>query len=623
MSGPPGEREAPVDPTPAEEPSRVLTPARVLILAVLMVALQLAFRGWCGYRSGWVGDDFVMINRTYAPGGHSPVALLGSYSGHMMPGPLYVTWVLMQLAPYQFALPATVMLAMQALAAFGLVRFLVVAFGARAGILAPLLLYLLSPFTVQAGLWWAAGSQAFMMHAALAWSMSSQITYLRTGKRLSALIAVLWVLVGLVFFEKTLLVVGALAFLTVAYFTRGMAADRLRQIWKTYRFSVIANTLLAVSYLAVYLRFGLDFAPGTAAHQPLGALADVMVLRSWATGIFGGPLSWRHDPAGPVSFADPPALLVVASLACLILLARELHRTRTHALRSLWLPAYFLASNVLLVAAGRAVYIGPAIGYELRYLSEMAMVTAIALALATLPVVGAVELTQPRIAGLLDRPRLVVWACSVIAVLALASTIAYVRNWDSGRQASAAWTHRLFTDARDLPPGAHVVDSAAPPYVAWAIARPANMVSHLIRPLRDDVHFGGVASAGQLRLVNEKGHIVVAAISPLRWQSHVSARHHRCQYHVSTEPARITLTEPVLVPGLWVRMGYVATGDSAVTVSAGGAAHRTDVRAGFHELYFRAGSKPFDSVKIGGLLGGAELCTDDVVVGQPIPTEGM
>jgi hypothetical protein len=211
-------------------------------------------------------------------------------------------------------------------------------------------------------------------------------------------------------------------------------------------------------------------------------------------------------------------------------------------------------------------------------------------------------------------------ACVLVAALALTSSVGYVRNWQEGRQPSAKWVSHLFADAQKLPRGAHLVDAAAPEYVAWPISAPANLVSHLVRPLRPDLVFREV-STDTLRVVDDEGRIRPGTVSRLRTQR-PSKERDGCDYRVGGKAVTIPLNDRVQFPGLWVRIGYLARGDSAVTVSAGGASYQTSVRAGGHDLYFRAGDHPFDAIEISGLVGKAELCTDDVVVGQAVPGEG-
>ena len=77
------------------------------------------------------------------------------------------------------------------------------------------------------------------------------------------------------FFEKTMLVIGALGIVTVAWFTRGSPAERMRQVWRSYKVSLVANVALGLAYLILYVRVGLGFDPGQAATYPIGPTADV------------------------------------------------------------------------------------------------------------------------------------------------------------------------------------------------------------------------------------------------------------------------------------------------------------------------------------------------------------
>ena len=65
-----------------------------------------------------------------------------------------------------------------------------------------------------------------------------------------------------------------------------------------------------------------------------------------------------------------------------------------------------------------------------------------------------------------------------------------------------------------------------------------------------------------------------------------------------------------------MKVGYIATADSSITVSAGGLTQQTSVSSGLHTLYFKAGDERFDSIRLGGLIGEATLCTNDVTVGR-------
>jgi len=86
---------------------------------------------------------------------------------------------------------------------------------------------------------------------------------------------------------------------------------------------------------------------------------------------------------------------------------------------------------------------------------------------------------------------------------------------------------------------------------------------------------------------------------------------------VSSATTVINLDREVVYPGWWVKVGYIATADSAITVTAGGKTQHASVSGGLHHLLFQAGDQPFDAVELGGLIGGATMCVGDVIIGPP------
>ncbi len=591
--------------------------AWVLPLAAVLIAAELGFRAWASFGSWWAGDDFIMIARVFGPNGTTLSGLLAGFAGHVMPGGFYLTWLLTKVSPYNFALPAVSLLAMQALADVGLLRLLLLAFGRRWGILPPLVAYLATSYTVGSAVWWATGVQALPVQIAFFWAMSSQVTYLRTRRPVSALAALAWVGFGLLFYEKAILLIGALAILTVAYFTQGTARARLHQVWTRYRVSVLASLVLGVGYLTTYVHYGLNFAPSSATHVPIGPTADVMILRGWGPVALGGPLRWRHDSTEPISYANPPSIVVLVAWICLVLLVREIARSRSASMRALCLPGFFLVSDLLLVSAGRAAVFGSAIGFEYRYITELSAVTAAALAFATMPVRGAVEEVRiVRPSPLLDRRRAAALACFVVASLGTFSAWTFVHNWHRDLT-NRAYVTNLLHDARTAPAGTRVVDAAVPPDLVFVFAHPNNLLSRLLAPVDQRLHYATTAT-DQLDYPAADGHLRPVTVLPTRQA--VSSTGTGCAYQIGHRMRTIRLDGPFALAGGWVRVNYLATADSSITVSAGGVTHRTSISSGLHVLYFSAGDYPFDSITIGHLIGEAQMCTDDVIVGQPVAT---
>jgi hypothetical protein len=589
------------------------TPAAVLPVAFALIAAQLAFRAWATFSSYWEGDDYLFIVQVFGPGGRSVDSLVTGIAGHVMPGGLLLTWWVNHVSPYDWTLAASLLVGLQLLASLGCLRMLVVGFGRRWGIVPPLVLYLATAFSVQSALWWATGVQALPVQVAFFWAMSSQLQYLRTRRTSSALIAVAWVVAGLCFYEKSILVIGALGIVTVAWFTTGTARERALQVWRNYRVSLVANLVLGVAYLAFYVKVGLSFDPGQAATYPIGPTADVMVLRTWATTVVGGPFQWEHTAGSPISFATPSSPVVVLAVVVLGLVLREIARSRTTGLRAVLLPGFFLVCDVLLVVAGRATLIGPVIGRELRYLNELSAVTAAALAFATMSVRGAVEVNAVRRPSvLLDRPKGAVAACLVLGVLGTYSTAQYVRNWQHDDPARPFFTH-LFADARTVPAGTPVVDAKVPDTFLWPLAFPNNTLSRLLRAMPHKPTFAAIGGDDFLGLAPD-GHLRQLGVFPV--QQAVPRPGARCAYRGGSGTTTIPLQAPLPPGEWWVRIGYVASADSAVTVSAGGRTQQGSVAQGLHTLWFATGTdEEVSDVEIGGLVGGAHLCTSDVSVG--------
>jgi hypothetical protein len=70
----------------------------------------------------------------------------------------------------------------------------------------------------------------------------------------------------------------------------------------------------------------------------------------------------------------------------------------------------------------------------------------------------------------------------------------------------------------------------------------------------------------------------------------------------------------------WLKIGYLAGDDSAVTVTAGESSIHTTVQAGLGELWVRV-TGTFDRVQVSGLDDGTSLCVDKIEVGTPEPGE--
>lgn len=217
---------APVDSAPAHHPGSVRAVLRgrsvspglravirrpVLLVAVLLILAQIALRGWVAGRGYFYWDDLILVGRADRYPLWSADLLLYDHDGHFMPLAFATAWVVTRIAPLQWAGPVVTMVLLQLAASVAVLRMLLVLVPRRAGavrwaVLIPLIGYLFCPLTLPAFAWWAASLNALPLQFALAWVIADAVLLVRTGRGRYAISGVLVLIVGLLFFEKAVVV---------------------------------------------------------------------------------------------------------------------------------------------------------------------------------------------------------------------------------------------------------------------------------------------------------------------------------------------------------------------------------------------------------------------------------
>jgi hypothetical protein len=589
---------------------RTVAECRVAQAVVVLVVVHLAFRTWITATSWWAGDDFAFMSRGWTEG-FSPSVAFTPYGGHLMPGGMYLTWLASAIAPYDFTFPGVLLIALQLLADLGAVVLLVRMFGLRPGILPPLALYFFTVFSTPMAVWWAAGINQIPFQVVLFWALAAHVGYLRTGRGRYLAATVAWIIGGLVFYEKTVLVLGAIGIISLAYFASGSLLNRLRTMWREYRAAVLVLVPLGAAYVVAYALVGLNFGATAGDNFLLGSVTVNMTIDTFAVGLVGGPLKWDHT--SPSALAEPSTLVIVVALVVLGLVVREIHRARLRSLRAWWLPAFFLVCDIALVLSGRASLVGDFIALEYRYQSELGAVTALALACATLPIIGAVQTVEVRRPSrLLDRPRRVVALTAVVAVLGTVSSTQFSLNWNDKNEARSYFA-RLIPKIEDPDLPVPLIDLPVPNTVIWGILHPLNLQSNVLTPYAANLDFRSQA-VDSLLVIGADGRLGPALVPPVR--RNVSGPDTKCGYRIGTEPVRIRLDGPVVYGGWWVRIGYLASDATEAAVQAGDATYHLDLPAGLHAVYV-AGDGDFDKVTMSIADPNVTLCTDDITVGRP------
>lgn len=585
----------------------------VMAQGAIVILAALAFHGWLLAGSWFRLDDFFFIQRSLgAPPSWS--FLVFDHAGHLMPAGNLLSWVNARLDALGFWLPATELLVMLAIALAGLLRVLVTLFGSRRAILAPLVVFAFSPILLPATTWWAAGVNQIPALAAILWGLHFVVRYLRTEAQRDAVYAVAVTLAGLLFSERAMFAFEFYAVIALCYFAAGGLRERVSSLWRTHGRGVILLGGLAVGYLACYATL-----TSTRSSLDLGLawqVAERMAGTAFPVAALGGPGTWASvnvyealvDPSNFVKYGAWLVLAVIVAFGNL---------SRSRSLRAWLLVLVVLGSQILLVSSSRAALTGPEIGLELRYQTETAAAFALALGLAFLPVVDSVEsaaLRQPH--WYVDSPRLV--ALSLAAGVAFATVSAHGYAAPRLQALSAETFFDTFeASLADHDAPAAMADLPVPARIMSPFGAPTNSASHMFLPFGHRLSFPE-SVPGDLLTTDDDGRLTALRIDPLR--RNVPGTDPDCGYHVETATT-IPLDGPVMGYGWFVRIGYLSTAASPVDIRLGDQLVHSTVDRGLGAVTV-VSTSAFDDVRISGLATGVSLCTDEVTVGGPTPTQG-
>ncbi len=368
---------------------------RVLLGAALLIVAQLVWKAQFLGHLYFRQDDFHDLDLAV---GHSLnwgyLTYIGS--GHLIIGLRLIAWALVRTSstPYNWAAASAVSLAFVAAAAAAAYRLLRDLFGDRPAILVLLAIYLLTPLTLPDLGIWSSAMESVPLQLATFLAISAHLRYVRNGGMRHLAAAGFWILFGMVFFEKGLVLPALLFAITAAYLTdrRSLAAGALRALLR-YWHAWAAYLGLAAVYLVILLE-----SLHTSASRPGVPLSARGVTRfgsellrdTFLPGAIGGPWKWFPVSGNSFSFAAPSSGLVVLSAVVAIAVIAASIALRTQAWRA-WviLAGWLVLVDMVPVLLGRSLSVpGILLGLVTRYVWDATGVLALCLGLAFLPLAG-------------------------------------------------------------------------------------------------------------------------------------------------------------------------------------------------------------------------------------------
>jgi hypothetical protein len=587
------------------------------VVAAAIIAASLAWRISITSRGYLAADDFPLIAQAdAAPFGLDH--LFEYYNNHVMPAARLVTWVTHRVTEYDYWPYATLMLIGQLAVSVAFYRLLRLMLPATWALLVPLCLFLFNPLTLEVSAWWAVGLNLLPMQLAMVMALVAQIRYMRERRRRDLVALGLWVVFGLLFFEKALLVV-AFVFLTVACLYG--PGNPVRAVWTAVRRwwpAWLVLTGISLVYLPLYLTGSSSSLRPTSGTE-VGVFLQQFFGQSFATGLLGGPWSWLDAGDGPAVAAPTRTAQLVSWWLVAALVGFTLWLRRGVALRAWTLVAVYSALAAGLIAATRlgSAFSGVA-GLVPRYLGDVLVVAAlgIGVALCGLRPLGGEETAEPPAPARAHRR-------PFAAALALATVLLVSSSLYSGADFGRDWASKLGRDylntARDglanAEPGTVFMDQPVPEAVVPALSAPWNTQSRFFAPLDRDPVF--VTQSRLLWIFDESGRVRPAWVKGIRAQPGPEPG---CGYPV-TGGRGLTVPLAGTVPEYWhaVRIAYINNGDTRATFRLGGGQPVSfGARRGLNAVFLLVYGGG-DRVEITLDDPRANLCTDEIEIGQLVP----
>ncbi|MGY1730942.1 hypothetical protein ACI798_05425 [Geodermatophilus sp. SYSU D01045] len=345
-----------------------------LLAGVALVVLQTVVRALVVLPSYYWQDDFHHLDLARRLG-LSQAFLVRDYSGHLEIGQYVLYWLVGRDLGTSFLPAALVLLLLQLVASGLLLAVLRLLFGRSPWVLVAFAGYLFTPLGLPVATWWAAGMQALPLQVAMLLALLGAVHSVRGGRRRWAVVSVAGTVLGLLMWEKAVLVVPTvLAVLVLVEGAGRPVADRVRLLLR-HRRLLLAHLVALAGYTVLYLSV-VDSAAvvgGGSADTLTGA--GETVLRTLLPGLFGGP--WTDSGAENTVYprvGDAIVVLVVLLAAAVVALSGWLRGRR--ALQGWLLAAGYVAVDVGLLLVGRADYLG-LVARDPRYVTDALPVVAI------------------------------------------------------------------------------------------------------------------------------------------------------------------------------------------------------------------------------------------------------
>ena len=600
--------------------------ATAVVALIALVRTVGASRGW------FSNDDLGWQGVAAGYGSPSGTLLATPWNSHLQPVEWVLIWGFAHLAPLQFW-PVVVSTAVL-VPAHGGVMFLLLRrlFGARPEILPLLALGVGSSLTLAASLWWAVQLVQLPLLILSTLTVWAFLGYLQRRRRRDLALTAALFTGALLVSERAVLLPVLLLLLHVGWFSgrqslTARVRHTLRSGWRLWG----SLTAVGLVYVAWYVTTAPSAAGPAASPRLFVGVAWQALLHALAPAVLGGPWTWQ--PIDDVaSVAAPGQATQLAGLLVVLALIGWSCATWRHAARGWGLLLVFLGVGTVLLTVTRAPYIGPVIGREYRYFTELALVAPLALGLAMLPLrwqaadadplqlerrptapeVRTALVSWTPVGAVLRRRRPVLLGLATAAFLAgtTISSARYDTNWSTN--SARTWVTAAERELR-AHPEARLVDMPVPSAVVPTISGFYTRTKVVLRPVVAPQRFLTSGAAGdELRALGPDGTLRAVVVSGVY---STPGPVPGCGWLVSQDRVVIPLVASTS-DGHWlVRMAYFTDADRTTRLTAGRTTTPVLLHRGLHVVYLAADG-PIDALSVSGVPTRGAVCVSDVQAGD-------
>lgn len=599
--------------------ARWIATDRVRAAGSALIVAHLAWRADVSSRGFLAEDDFVLSG--YAAGSDlTPEYLFGPFNNHIMPGGLLIFWLMVRAVGLAYWPYLLLLLAGQAVLSVTFFRLLRRLLPAGWGVLVPLCVFLFAPLTLDTTAFWTTGALILPLQLAMVLAIGAQVKYVRSRQPGHLISLALSLLLGLLFFEKALLIAPLVFLMTACLFVTGGPIRNLVVTIRRYWAAWVVLAAVSAGYGAFYLMHASSMSLSVRAGD-LAAFLRQLIGDTLIPGLVGGPWRWATTGDGAPLASPTQASRWIAWFVVLAVVVVTM-ALRPYAARAWTLLAGYTALVAALLAVTRTgPVVGDVAGLATRYVSDVVLVAALCVGVALFGTKDASVGFSPRlVSGALPRvavaPTYAVSFGGVVALIlgTIVSTSGFAESWalKTGRDYLATAT----ADLAAAPPGTVFLDGPVPARVVWELSAPYNMQSHFFRPLKDGPVF--VTEAEQPSMFDQSGRIRELGVEG--WSTRPGPDP-GCGYKVEKgQPRRLLLRGDAYVWNWVVHIGYLSSGHTTVVFRLGDAVHEFEARPGLHEVYFAVVGGD-DEVTLTATDPSVAVCVDHVTVGNPVPKE--